>query len=701
MDRKRILSIVVLLLFVSLSKGQISERDFVRDSETKCLYVVKNGRKSLVNERVVTVKLKSDSSMLDKNIKVLRSNKLGFADIEVPLDVKVEDYVIKLKQSDLFDGVYYNSFGEINFTPNDLNFGIQNNESYKYINIKDAWDYSTGSPSVKVAVLDTKVAYDHPDLGMGTDGYANVFQPSNWTYGNSLSPDDHGTGVCGIIGAKTHNSIGVSGIAGGNHSNGAKVIPYYSCYADSQGEEHPDFSVVDDAIIAATDAGAKVINMSFGHLTATEGDYPSVDSAIEYAYSHGVVLVASSGNMDVIGVDYPANHSKVIAVGSGNTLNGRSSYSTYGPSLDLVAPGDNLYTTTVSSSGYSYNTSIGTSLSAPIVSGVVALMLSVNPNLTPAEVRDILHKTATKYSGYSYNSDGWCSQIGYGVVNARAAVSLAALSLSGPAVVSSSATYTVENLSQDFDVVWTLSNSYYNQNCIQKNYPTNAQCVITRNSSISMDNATLTATIKLNNNVVKTLTKTVYAHVGFKGTYYNGQTTKTISLPTPLYFRNNITNAKINSPNLIDASVSFWSSMSWSHDATNGIIQFSTPSSNTTSAIHVDCSNGDGYNLTIITTNNSNLLNVLVGDGQIEVSLIPVDDEESIGTSDIGFLAKDATEPLVWTLEVYDATTGRMTFSQKVEGSTFTIDTTSWEPGVYIIKAIVGDEVLSEKVVVK
>jgi Zn-dependent metalloprotease len=285
------------------------------------------------------------------------------------------------------------------------------------------------------------------------------------------------------------------------------------------------------------------------------------------------------------------------------------------------------------------------------------------------------------------------------------------LTISGPAVTSSQSVYSVNNLPNGFSVTWSLTDSYYNQYCLEQNVPSTNKCKITRNSSHDMSNATLTATIKYNGIEVQKLYKYhLYAHSGFKGTYFNGQATKTISLPTPLYFYPNKTNASISSPNLIDATISVsgtLASMPRSLDTTNGVLLFSTPnvSGSNTSVIHATCSNGDGYNLTIVTTTNTNLLNIIVGDGQMDVSLVPVVDDK---LQEIDLVTKLKTPSFdtaandfqTWTLEVYTATTGEKVFSQTVEGSSFTIDTTGWKPSVYVVRAVIGDEVLNEKVVV-
>ena len=165
-------------------------------------------------------------------------------------------------------------------------------------------------------------------------------------------------------------------------------------------------------------------------------------------------------------------------------------------------------------------------------------------------------------------------------------------------------------------------------------------------------------------------------------------------------------NVYISSPQLVGATVTFSgspSSTSWSLNSSNGMLLFNTPNSSySTFVINVICANGYNYNLTIVVTTNSNLLNVDVSQTNIEVSILPVEsDEQQVLNSPSEKNRRTDGVSLVWTLEVYNATTGEKVFSHEVKGSSFTIDTTDWRPGVYIVRAVIGDEVLSEKVVVR
>lgn len=272
------------------------------------------------------------------------------------------------------------------------------------------------------------------------------------------------------------------------------------------------------------------------------------------------------------------------------------------------------------------------------------------------------------------------------------------LSFTGPSFVSNTGTYTITGLQSGYTVEWSLSDSYYNSNCIQKNYPSANQCVITASSSHQMVNGTLTATIKKSGYTVTTLTKTVSAYAGFYGTYYNGQTTKQINLPNPLYVLPN-TYVVINSPNLIGATVSYQGSFTpsvWQFYSSNGLLRFRMPSNTGATLLITVTSNGDTYYLPVIVASNVSGISVSVNGGQINVSLVS---DEANGFSKETQLSQPET--ISWRIEVYNATTGEKVFNNGVEGSSFAINTTGWKPGIYVVNAIVGEQMFSEKIVVK
>lgn len=477
------------------------------------------------------------------------------------------------------------------------------------INVVPAWSITNGSSSITVAVIDDGVERNHEDLsGNVLNGYTIRNQTG---YGEPQHEDDddckaHGTACAGIIAAK-NNQIGIRGVASGSKILPVNIVPDYY-------EDDLLTNVEISNAIRWAYPRADILNFSLTFSQNDDDIHSAVNDALTFGrYGKGCVIVSASGNMSDLPSDvaYPGRWTNVISVGAVLSNGTIWDWSQQGSSLDVVAPGGyfvgqgNIVTTDrmaphgyVNYSNYT-NTFGATSASCAEVSGIAALMLSVNPNLTPTQVRSALRSTAT-----DLGPTGFDTAYGCGLVNAtRAVLSVSSLSIVGASVISSSASYYVNNLPNGFTVTWSLSDSYYNSHCLQQNTPSANRCKITRSSSHNMTNATLMASIKYGGTVVYTLTKTV-----------------------------------------------------------------STASSKS----------GNGF------SEKEHSLSAGFGNGQILASL----DE-------------DITESVSWMLEVYNTTSGRKVFEQKVEGKNGTILTAGWKPGVYVVKATIGDEVLSEKVVVR
>ncbi len=313
-------------------------------------------------------------------------------------------------------------------------------------NAQAAWDepQGFGSASVVIAIIDSGVDVGHPDLR----------QVAGWDYGdNDSNPDDnaagagHGTACAGVAAAINGNGLGTAGIAGGCSIMPLKV-------ADSAGNLF--LSSVANAITHAADNGADIASMSLGAAISND---PATSSAISYAHSNGVTLLAATANSNSSTIDYPANHALVIGVGAaspcgqrkrsssssselnpgvspdpnGYTCDGErwwgSSYGTNtqdaAGAVDLIAP-TILPTTDIQGSGgydpgnYSlwFN---GTSCSTPYAAGVCALILSGNPSFTPDQVRTRLLTTCSDVTSVESGA-GWDRYTGYGMVDAAAAV---------------------------------------------------------------------------------------------------------------------------------------------------------------------------------------------------------------------------------------------------------------------------------------
>ena len=292
----------------------------------------------------------------------------------------------------------------------------------KGINARSAWDVTTGSTETNVAVIDTGKV-DHPDLvGKWLPGWDFVQGDSDPT-DPGLTPGDtdtsgwHGTLIAGVIAANTNNGIGVAGV-----NWNAKITPVRTGGGDGSYTSNMILGIrwaaglpVDGT--ALNPNPAEVINVSMG---SSESCSYAVQSAINEAVATGALVVVAAGNEDS-NASYvsPANCANVVTVGATDQIGDISSFSNYGSSVDLMAPGVEILSTscypqnTCTNSDY-YEYVDGTSFAAPIVAGVASLALSINPLLTPAELETLL-KASTNTIGTSYCSTYGC---GSGIIDA-------------------------------------------------------------------------------------------------------------------------------------------------------------------------------------------------------------------------------------------------------------------------------------------
>lgn len=476
---KKLLLLVLLLCVFNSIKAQ--EKQVFGGKE----YFKKNGswysKEDYVVDRIITVhfviKPSSNEIKLGSSL-ALKPNKLGFADVKVPENNDVIEFARSLAKNSLFDHVELNTIGKYNsIVPNDAN--LWNQWYLNRIGMFDVWGFTMGSSCIKVAIVDSGVDWMHPDIGLGTDAYQNIAlnsgedawsNPNNPITGNGVDDDGngfiddwkgwnfdltsnnslpsffHGTHVAGIVSAKTNNSIGISGIAGGNNSQGAQIMSL--CI----GMTNPVGAVIDDAIIYAVDNGAKVIQMSL-----TVNQTAAIDAAINYAIANNVLVVCASGNAEpALPVTYPASNTNVISVGATNQADQRASFSNYGANLTISAPGVGIVSTQLSNT---YGSSDGTSFAAPMVSAVAALMLTIDPNLTPALIRSALINNADKTGGYTYTA-GRSNELGYGRLNAIKTINAIAPKITGNKNLCNTEVYNITGLPLGCTVAgWTVSNS--------------------------------------------------------------------------------------------------------------------------------------------------------------------------------------------------------------------------------------------------
>lgn len=266
-----------------------------------------------------------------------------------------------------------------------------------------AWDATTGE-GILIAVLDTGVSSNHPDLdGQVLPGY-------NALFGNDRSEDDngHGTAVSGLIAARTDNGEGIAGMCWG-----CAILPVKVLNSRGGGSD----AAVARGMRWATDAGARVINMSLGG----SGESQTLREAVEYAHSRGALVVAASGNERQSGnpINYPAGYPQVLAVSgtsNGDTITG---FSNTGEHIDIAAPSVGLWTT-ILSDNREYGPPNGTSFSSPYVAGTAGLVFTLRPDLSNDDVRCVLEASAD-----DKGPPGKDPEYGWGRLNAYQAVQLA------------------------------------------------------------------------------------------------------------------------------------------------------------------------------------------------------------------------------------------------------------------------------------
>lgn len=321
------------------------------------------------------------------------------------------------------------------------------------INAVTAWDVHTGDRSVVVAVLDTGVRTNHPDLAgkllvgydfvsnatVGNDGNGRDGDPSDpgdwltqleidanstlWSGCERSDSSWHGTQVAGITAAATHNGVGMAG--SGRHVRILPVRVLGKCFGDTSDIAAAIRWAAGDSVagVPTNPNPAKVINLSLGSdgaCSRTEQD------AVNVALARGAVVVAAAGNTAGRAAGSPANCQGVIGVAALRHIGTKVGFSDVGSILKIAAPGGNcvnvgvgepcLYpilttldsgTTVPASSTYSdsVNPSVGTSFSSPLVAGTAALMFSVNPSLTPAQVLSTLQSTARPFPTSGADAD--------------------------------------------------------------------------------------------------------------------------------------------------------------------------------------------------------------------------------------------------------------------------------------------------------
>jgi predicted CXXCH cytochrome family protein len=345
---------------------------------------------------------------------------LGLTIVSAP-EAQVSQVLASLQDSVLVEYAEPNYAVQSFYTPNDS--GYVNQTYLADMQIPAAWDVTKGE-GIIVAVIDTGVDISHPDLATNIlvnpgedgldangnskrsnyidddgDGYVDNWMGWNFVNNNNDARDvnGHGSQTAGIIAAQMDNALGISGIA-----PRALVMPIKALDDTGFGT----YSQVAQAIIYAVDHGAQVINLGFGG-TANSG---ILLAATDYAYNHGVVVVAAGGNTGTQTLIYPAANPNVIGVSALDENLNVAAFSSYTSAVQISAPGVGIYST---APGGNYASMSGTSMSAAQVSGVVALLITQPQFDTVDKVREALFNTAL-----DLGVPGLDNYYGYGLAHA-------------------------------------------------------------------------------------------------------------------------------------------------------------------------------------------------------------------------------------------------------------------------------------------
>ena len=314
-------------------------------------------------------------------------------------DVARENFIEAITKKEHIKYAEENATFETQYSPSDSQFGSQ--YAPQQVNADDAWDTTLGDSSVTIAVVDTGAQYDHPDLQANyeSDPGRDFADDDSDPYPDVPQDEYHGTHVSGCAAAVVDNGTGVAGQGNSSLINGRAL------------DENGSGSTADiaDAIEWAADQGADVINMSLGG-----GGYTStMKNAVGYAQNNGSLVIAAAGNDGSQGVSYPAAYSECLAVSAVDSNEQLASFSQYGSSVELCAPGVDVLSTTTETRG-GYEQLSGTSMATPVTSGVAGLTLA-QWSLANNELRSHLKNTA---ADIGLSSD----EQGSGQVDALAAV---------------------------------------------------------------------------------------------------------------------------------------------------------------------------------------------------------------------------------------------------------------------------------------
>ncbi|GEM_PF-2521362 len=376
------------------------------------------------------------------------ADKLGLSRtyvVHVPKGTDVKAMIREFSKADKVELAELDGIGGVALTPNDPSisncWGLNNTGQTggtpdADIDAFEAWDIFTGYGNIILAVIDTGVDPNHPEMAgkmvTGWNTYLNN--------GDTMDRYAHGTHVAGTAGANGNNGIGLAGV-----SWRVRIMPV-KCLSDGGNGTEDQCGA---AMVWAADHGANICTMSLQYYTGAA----SFEASVNYAHDQGLLLIAATGNNQGRRIAFPAKFANCYAVGATTHTDARASFSNYGPEIDVSAPGENVYSC-VPNNGYAYYS--GTSMATPHTSGLASLIWSYDRGLTNDQVFEIIRSTAE-----DKGSTGFDEFYGWGRINAWYALQKATLDLAFPTNITLFRGNYVSGTAAD---VYHADGSYYKAN---------------------------------------------------------------------------------------------------------------------------------------------------------------------------------------------------------------------------------------------
>lgn len=411
--------IIIIILLLNVSRGDVSKSKNFIPGEIIIKYkdnIIGNGNEIIVDNEILVyeyVEKPDGSRKITPNLEIYN---LKFDNLK-SIDEIINDY----KSIEEIEYVEQNYKMDVFIIPDDTNYSLK--WDLKNINAEEAWNLTIGNESISIAIIDTGVDWNHPDLmdniwnnsneycnisldndnnsyngdcrgydftDINTtsyidDGYSlDSSEDYNVSDNNPMDFDGHGTHVAGIVASVSNNSLGMTGACWN-----CSIMPVRAGFKIN----HPsqgwigtlELDDVASALYYASDNNATIISMSFGGSHSA-----TLQDAINYSYSNGSVLVASAGNSGTNSKIYPCGYDNVICVGAIDDDNTSASYSNYGNWIKIAAPGSLIWSTYFNDV---YTSLSGTSMSAPVVAGSIGLIKTLFPSKNQSEIEEALNNT--------------------------------------------------------------------------------------------------------------------------------------------------------------------------------------------------------------------------------------------------------------------------------------------------------------------